>query len=161
MCLRPDYVHTRSDHITLFVFQTHCLQNSSLQTTLPPNGPQHLAPQACPPMPAEERHYHSRATAATDEGAVQRHNYRCCVCSIHVASVVQMRASSRGATVAVDFAAFVWHQWYTTVAVVSAAFMWHQWYTTVAVVSAAFMWRQWYTTAAVVSAAFMWHQWCR
>ena len=51
------------------------MQDSSLQTTL---------------TPAEERHYRSRAAAAADEGFAQRRNCCCCVCSIHVASVVQM-----------------------------------------------------------------------
>ena len=51
------------------------MQNSSSKSTL---------------TPAEERHYYAQTAAATDQGVVQRRNCCCCVCSIHVASVVQM-----------------------------------------------------------------------
>ena len=72
MCLYPKYADMRSCHITLMLFQANRMQNSSLQTALWP----------------AEGHYQS--LAAADEGMVQRHNCCCCVCSIHVASVVQM-----------------------------------------------------------------------
>ena len=71
-CLHPNYAHMRSVHITLVVFQADCMQNSALKTSL-----WHA-----------EGLYHSRA--GVDEGVVQRRNCCCCVCSIHVASVVQM-----------------------------------------------------------------------